>query len=192
MTSHYALILAAGFSKRFGEDKRLYGSPSLIHQTLFSLLDAYDAVYIVHRYGQDTLQGVFSSEKIQYVGAPKFPIGLGESLAAGVLATPESCQSISVCLGDMPFIMTKTYRELLSHVDSRSIVRPEFEHRSGHPVIFGSSWKPLLEQCVGDKGASFLLKEHHRYIKKIAVDDRGIITDIDTKHQWQKLFSTNF
>ena len=42
-----ALLLAAGFSRRYGSDKRLAGSPPLILRTLATLLPCHDSVLVV-------------------------------------------------------------------------------------------------------------------------------------------------
>ncbi|WP_394176699.1 nucleotidyltransferase family protein [Thalassotalea litorea] len=84
-----AVLLAAGFSKRFGSDKRLYGletqtpnnnKPLLIH-TLERILPHFQHLIIVHRFDDEQILALLTDYPVTTIAAPQQPIGLGVSLA---------------------------------------------------------------------------------------------------------------
>ena len=106
-----ALVLAAGFSNRFGSIKlcaELASGKTVFAQTLDNLQQAIDEVVVVTRPELvepliqycDTLQIFDQAER-----------GMGATLAYGI-ALVEDWDSCLVCLADMPFIQPATYRTL--------------------------------------------------------------------------------
>ena len=60
------------------------------------------------------------------------------------------------------------------------IVVPTHQGQRGHPVGFASKFRNALEKLHGDEGARAILKRHADAIQFIALDDAGIVADIDT------------
>ena len=57
---------------------------------------------------------------------------------------------------------------------------PVHQGRRGHPVGFAARFVPALGALEADQGARTLLRQHDEQIREIAVDDPGILTDVDT------------
>ena len=87
-----------------------------------------------------------------------------------------------VALGDMPFVQDATLaalRDAVVHAaDARTIAVPVYGGRRGNPVAFGAGHLGALLALGGDQGARRLLTAHP--VTEIAVDDPGILRDIDT------------
>jgi len=84
-----------------------------------------------------------------------------------------------VALGDMPFVDQATLRALASAIeDGAGIAAPLFEGRRGNPVAFGALHRAALLALDGDQGARRLLERAP--VTAIAVDDPGILRDIDS------------
>ena len=88
-----ALVMAAGFSKRFGQDKRLHPIKSfnnldLLSLTLKNTLQHYDKVAVVLRNSDknDPISQRLSLLPVKIIFAPKEPIGLGESISCAIKA----------------------------------------------------------------------------------------------------------
>ncbi len=193
-----ALVLAAGYSRRFGGDKLLAPLPGKQQLTVFKqMLDrlslALDDILIVTRpalYG--TLLEYVESTKIQ---RPSCQIsilsfdgssdGMGASLAFAARHVP-NWRAALVCLADMPNIQTDSYSQILTASSRDKIVLPTYEGKRGHPVAFGADFFDELRALHGDQGARDLLTKHSGQITTLQLNDSGILFDIDTPTDLQR------
>ncbi|MEC9481954.1 MAG: NTP transferase domain-containing protein, partial [Halomonas sp.] len=83
-------------------------------------------------------------------------------------------------LGDMPWIQPATCRALSAHASPAHIVRPRHAGRTGHPVLFGRDFWPMLAQLRGDRGASDVVRDNASACRVIEVGDPGTLHDVDT------------
>ncbi|UVW29322.1 NTP transferase domain-containing protein [Massilia sp. H6] len=87
-----------------------------------------------------------------------------------------------VALGDMPFVQDATLAALRDAVApaaaAGTIAVPVYAGRRGNPVAFGARHLDALLALGGDQGARGLLAAHA--VTEVAVDDPGILRDIDT------------
>jgi molybdenum cofactor cytidylyltransferase len=181
-----ALILAAGFSRRFGSDKRLHtlaDGRTLLLTTLGLYLEVFEQLVVVLRQDDRDLHTAVnhSHPAVQIVNARDSSLGMGYSLAAGINAVRE-WNWVAVGLADMPFIENRTLHVLLDTFLTASvdtIVQPTFHERSGHPVFFGSTYFDALCSIHADSGARTVLKRHPQHLLQIAVKDEGVIQDLD-------------
>lgn len=193
MSANVALILAAGYSRRYGSDKRFSGETlPLILQCLTSVLRHYSSVYVVHRFDDDDIISLLARYDVTLISAPNDDIGLGVSIATGskyisehhYKITKQAIKTISIFLADMPFISDDSISKILKQADHNEIIRPIYNQQPGHPVCFGASFITALTKLTGDNGAVAIIKANHCKIKHIEVVDSGIIEDIDTPSNW--------
>jgi len=177
-----ALVLAAGFSKRYGSDKRFSGSEPLVIKTLKNIINNFENIYLVHRNEDEKLIELFKNLSINLIKAPNNCIGLGTSIAAGfeyILKSQTKYESCAIFLADMPYIKDETIKDLKQQQNNNLIVRPMFEKIVGHPVIFGSDFFKELKSISGEEGAGCVIKKNHKYLNIISTQDSGVIEDID-------------
>ncbi len=191
-----ALILAAGFGRRFGADKRTHQLPNgqtLLQATIERYAEVYASLCVVLRPGDESL-----TRQIRALpGNPEIALsadaqlGMGHSLAAGVRTIADDWQWVSVALGDMPFISSATLIELLDvffAAAADSIVQPVFQGTPGHPVTFPKRCFSDLCRLEGDQGARTVLQNDGRLIRH-PVTDQGVLDDVDTPAaagRWQR------
>nr|WP_067286942.1 nucleotidyltransferase family protein [Marinobacterium profundum] len=180
-----ALVLAAGFGRRFGSDKRqatLADGRTLLQATLASVAEVYSAVFVVLRETDDPRQlGV--TEPVGVVRAANAGRGLGASLADGVSALQLAgieAEALAVVLGDMPWIAQSSHRRLARLATHDRILRPIYNGRSGHPVLFGRDFWPRLQGLDGDEGARAVLQLQPQACMRVELSDPNIIRDVDT------------
>ncbi|MGE0623314.1 MAG: NTP transferase domain-containing protein [Pseudomonadales bacterium] len=182
-----ALILAAGFARRFGSDKRRHvladGTP-LLTATVRRYAQVFDRIAVVIREGEDELAAELGAihPGVRIVTAADAALGMGHSLAAGVRAVAGDWSWVAVALGDMPWIRAATLTSL-AHVftasGSTGILQPRSGNRSGHPVLFGADCFDELLRLTGDTGARAVLERHRDSVRHLDVDDPGIFADMD-------------
>lgn len=161
------LILAAGAGRRF----RVSGGAT--HK-----LDAVIA-------GTTVLAHV--AESAQRSGLPVHVVGhaagsgMGDSIAAGVAATP-GARGWLILPGDLPAIRTESILAVARALEHDSVVVPHWQGEAGHPVGFKRECGPALAALTGDKGAAAIVRMHRSRgeVHDLELNDRGIVMDVDT------------
>ena len=182
MTTVAGLLLAAGFSRRFGANKLLQPlSPStcVASQACANLSNGVDFVTAIIRQGQAELASILAgvgAEIVVFEGAEQ---GMGASLSHGVRSSLKADAWV-VGLADMPWIRPETVSSVTQALKSGApLVVPVHDQRRGHPVGFGSGFLDELLTLHGDHGAKSILDRHTRRIHRLPCDDPGIHRDID-------------
>lgn len=176
------IVLAAGFSRRFGAIKlnaKLNNGTTVIGQTLSRIRAATGNVIVVTRPELLTLVLENGGDALTTLICPDSDKGMGHTLAFGVKHI-EGWAGCLVCLADMPFISSATYKTLLTQVNTETIMVPEYKQQRGNPVGFGAKWFEQLANSSGDVGARELMKQEQAHITRVAIDDPAILQDIDT------------
>ena len=197
-----ALVLAAGFSRRFGGSKLtaiLGNGSTVLQQTLQRLSAATSRITVVTR-PELVEDGIFDTgichaatrtanndadASMRIVLCDDSHLGMGHTLAFGAQHI-NGWDGCLVCLGDMPFIRTATYQQLLAAIQPDTIVLPAYEGRTGNPVGFGSQFFDGLRQSQGDTGGREIIRMHEDHIKRITVTDSAVLQDIDTPDDLQR------
>lgn len=176
------LVLAAGFSRRFGSDKRrarLNDGQTLLAASLALPCSQLQDVWVVLR-PEDEIEALGVPECVQIVHSASAVHGMGHSLASGMRAVGRtSADAVAIFLGDMPWIEADSLRSLLAVASPERILVPTYGGQPGHPVIFGREFWPALLQLTGDAGAKTVLQAHPQAVRRIELKDPGILRDID-------------
>jgi len=184
-----ALLLAAGFSRRFGSDKRrhrLADGNSLLAASVALYSQAFAKLIVVLRPGDDDLvaevQASAEGAKVEIVFCADAIEGMGRSLAAGAAAA-QAWDYLFVALADMPWVSLDTLahlRQEMQRAGSASIILPVKGNHPGHPVGFGADYLPALATLAGDQGARSLVQKAGDRVHRVVVEDAGVIQDLDT------------
>lgn len=177
-------MLAAGFSRRFGSDKRLarlQDGRQLLAASLALPGAMLSEMWVMVR-DEDDRQRLGIAPHIQVGHCPPAREGMGSSLACGMdhIARSSGANAVAIFLGDMPFLKRETLQALFDAATAGNIVQPLFNGVPGHPVLFGRDFWPALERLQGDQGARAVIAEHARALVRLEVSDPGILFDIDT------------
>lgn len=187
-----AIILAAGSSRRFGDDKRrspLPSGQSILEESIHKAASVIDEVLVVLRFGdkdfEAELKQRINNDDVTYYCAPDSAQGMGHSLANGI-SKVENWDAALIFLGDMPFVQAETVESLLAEYEFRRqngqhpIIVPVRNGDKGHPVLFSSTYFPEIAKLSGDSGARRVVENHKEHVFEVEVVDPGVIRDIDT------------
>jgi molybdenum cofactor cytidylyltransferase len=183
MSSIQGLLLASGFSRRFGANKLLQsltpGEPVAV-RACRNLLDGIGHALAVVKPGDDALAAVLRDAGAEVVVFPDAARGMGATLAFEVQASASAAGWV-IALADMPWIRPATIARVAETLrGGADLVAPTWHGRRGHPVGFGPRFRDLLLGLDGDQGAKAIIDAHADELILTPCDDPGIHWDIDT------------
>ncbi|TWI60883.1 molybdenum cofactor cytidylyltransferase [Pseudoduganella lurida] len=178
------VLLAAGRGRRFdpaGARNKLLqtldGEAVVVHSARH-LLAALPRVVAVVRPGEAALAAQLTALGCVVTVCADAETGMAASLVHGLRHAQEACGWV-VALGDMPRVQPATILALARAVEEGAdIAAPKYMEQRGNPVAFGRRHLPQLLALTGDAGARSIVR--HNIVNEVAVDDPGILLDIDT------------
>ena len=177
------ILLAAGSASRFGGAKLQAALPdgtTVGVAALRNLLAAVDSVIAVVRPGDDMLANAMRSAGAYVTVCPTAGDGMGASLAWGVRAAPMAVGWL-VALADMPWIRPETIGRVADGLrGGAALVAPQYRGARGHPVGIAARFYAELAALSADEGARRLIASHGASLELVAVEDEGVVQDIDT------------
>ena len=189
--THGALIIAAGFSRRFGSDKRMFrmkGDEPLLIASLRPYRSVFANVAVVVRSTDSELTQLIASRLGRalpiIVPTSQAQLGMAASIADGVRALAD-WDYLFLGLGDMPYVRAETLVALKAEMDRARIDRkpcivvPMSGDAPGHPVGFSREFFAELMSLSGDRGARSVIDAHPQAVRRVVIADAGVITDID-------------
>lgn len=189
-----AIVLAAGRSSRFGSPKALapLATGTFISQILNGLSDAgiSQRVVVVREGDHELVEALQKTVPgARTVPNPNSDRGQLSSLLVGLDAVdgPE-VTGVLVMLVDMPLVATSTIRRLVDAASSSpaAVIRASYGGRHGHPVVFKRAAFDALRRADPAVGAKAVVRAFTT--EDVEVDDRGVLEDIDTREDYQRLF----
>ena len=181
-----AIVLAAGSSSRMGRPKagmRIGTHGPTFLDAILSTLEAagISTVRVVVPPGS-------SRREAHDVVNPDPDAGMLSSVQCGLRALPSGFDAVFVWPVDHPLVGSDTVIAMVAafRAGGAPIVVPTHEGRRGHPVLFSARVVPELFTADGSRGAVAVVKAHDDRLE-LAVADRGVLCDIDTPEDYERL-----
>lgn len=191
-----AVVLAAGMSRRMkgpgAEPKqllRLSGKPLLQHTLDNVRRSQVDEIVLVLGFAADAVRQQVVADGVRVVVNPEYDQGMGTSIRAGLPGLSAGTKAAFVVLADQPFVQPETLdRMIASHRESAAeITLPLYRGFRGNPVLLDRAVFPEVMGLSGDVGCRAIFGSHTQGIHKLTVDDPGILLDIDSFEDFEKL-----
>lgn len=196
MTPTYALILAAGASRRLGQPKQLVewkGRPLLewvVESTRAWPVDG--VVVVLGAAEEEILESVDFGDALVVVN-PEWEEGIASSLRVGLdaLARETQAERALIVLADQPFIPAEVAPGLITGMDEsgRPAVVPKYRYQRANPVLVDRFLWPRLMSLEGDSGAARLLQAHPEWVHEVRFDHPAP-RDIDTPLDLSEVLGT--
>lgn len=187
-----AVILAGGMSSRMGETKQLlrWAGRTLLDQVIENVRASgvSDIVLVLGHAAETILKGI-AARNLQVVVNTGYREGMGSSLRTGVSALPPEVDAALICLADQPFVRPETLQLLVDRYrkSSAQIVIPMCRGFRGNPVLLDRSVFPEVMALSGDIGCRAIFGSHLEGIVKVPVEDLGILLDVDSQEDFDRL-----
>lgn len=180
------IILAAGFSRRFGEEKllmKINGKPIILHVIDLVLSVGFSETVLVFQ-NQD-IGRLADGRTIKGIHNLRAAEGISASIKCGI-HNSRPTDGYMFFTGDQPFIEPETVNRLLTAFNKGegSIILPKYDGVNGSPVIFGSIWKEQLENLIGDVGGRTIIKNNPDKVFFVDMPGSKAGIDIDTKEDY--------
>lgn len=186
-----AVILAAGFSQRFGGQKLLAdinGIPMI--RRVADAVQGFGFERVVLVYRERQVKRAAKSRAVKYVRNAAAAEGIGSSVRCGVKAAGDDDAYIFF-MGDQPFVCGETVQRLREAFEGGlgSIVVPRYAGRAGNPVVFGAEWRHALQSLTGDAGGRTLIRDHEDQVCYIDAPDTAAGMDVDTREDLSRILA---
>lgn len=129
-------------------------------------------------------------EGVQVVINEKFESGMATSLRAGLAAVSPAMDAALIVMADQPFVRPETMNLLVGRYreSEAEIVVPFYRGSRGNPVLLD---RPVFAEAMaleGDVGCRAIFARHADGILEVDVEDAGILSDIDSREDYERLF----
>ena len=185
-----ALVLAAGFSRRFGRDKRIesvQGEEPMLLRTIKNIAPHFEEIIVTLRSNDqiiaDLVLNRIQTSRIVIHHAKDSIEGIGTSLASTIaIVTEKKWNSAFVFLGDMPYVKQETISKLKTEASNNpfDIIVPKFGTEMGHPVCFPNRFYREIGSLSGDVGAKRIIHSNLKSVTFVRTNDIGVTLDVDT------------
>jgi molybdenum cofactor cytidylyltransferase len=152
-----------------------------------------DAPLVVGRSDDDALRTEVESlgSRARWIENPEADAGgqLSSLLCALRKADRPGIRALMVVPVDAPMVTVATVATLIRvfNTTGAPIVRPRYQGRHGHPVVFSRAVFDELRRADLAVGAKAVLRNHQDAIANVDVDDAGVAGDVDTPEDYEKL-----
>jgi molybdenum cofactor cytidylyltransferase len=188
----WAVILAAGESKRMGRQKLLlpFGDVTVIEAVARTALGSrVDRALAVLGADREAVRAKLERYGLEFAVNQDFAEGMLSSVQTGFGALTPEAEAAVVMLGDQPFLPVRVVDEVIGayRESGKGIVLPTFRGRRGHPVLIGLKYRDEVLALDPAEGLRGLMRAHPDDICEAEVDDPNILSDMDVPEDYADL-----
>ena len=192
-----AIIVAAGLSRRMGEENKLLlsfrGKALFLHIVDEVLKSEIDEIIVVVGYESEEIIKALGERKVKVVDNVNYEQGLTSSIQAGVLNCNEKTEGYLICLSDMPFVKTKHINLIMNEFEKgnkNSIIIPKINNKRSHPIFLSNVYQNEILNHKNPNGCKLIIEKNKTKIRFI-YSSEDFSQDIDTPEIYKKLHERN-
>ncbi len=184
------VIMAAGLSSRMGRHKPLLpvdGHPAIVHLILTMLNAGVDhCIIVTGHHADDIKEACRDLNNITFVHNPAYAsTDMFTSAKIGFGAVTNDYSRILFTPADIPLIPVSAVKSLLACTEP--LVYPGDRTKKGHPVSIDAAFLDMILSFDGDGGLRGALSSLPVEPVYLAIEDPGILIDMDTPEDYQKI-----
>jgi molybdenum cofactor cytidylyltransferase len=188
----WAIILAAGESKRMGSPKMLldFGGRTMIERVIENVIASEINNYmIVLGADKDKLIGIINRYPVRCCFNENYFEGMLSSVQCGIRNISADFEAALIFQGDQPFITPDVVRQVISSYRSKGkgIVIPTSEGKRGHPLLIDGKYRNEVELIDSSLGLRSLAHRFSNDVTEVETNNPGILRDFDTYADYEEI-----
>jgi len=192
-----AIVLAAGLSKRMGQQNKLllpYKTKTIIETTLENILaSGIKDIIVVTGHEHTQVEAVVQHLPVRIIFNAQYKKGMTTSIQQGI--TDATGKGYMICLADM-FLVTPHEYSFLHHEfenafqqNEKCICVPKYNEDKGNPVIFSSLYRDAILKHTDMEGCKTIVQSNKENIHWIEMNSDHILQDMDYYEDYRKFLS---
>ncbi|HDZ25983.1 hypothetical protein LCGC14_0530060 [marine sediment metagenome] len=187
----WAMILAAGESKRMGKPKLLlpFGEKTMIETIVETVVSSkVEQTLVILGSDREKTEEKIKNYPVKIVYNRDFRSGMLSSVQCGFKSLSEEIRAVLVVLGDQPKISTTVINKLIDAYKSsgKGIVLPVYKKERGHPVLIDVKYGEEVENLSPEVGLRGTVYNHPEDILEVDVEASSIFQDIDSESDYKR------
>ncbi len=189
MKEIWAIILAAGESKRMGFPKMLlpFRGTTIIEQVIENVINSQVKETVVvlgaERY---EIQKVIRNWPVKHCINEAYKEGMLSSVKCGFRFLPHDFEAALVFPGDQPFIKPEITDRVISafRLSGKGLVMPVYGNKRGHPLLISSRYRDEVMLLDPGEGLRALARNFSDDVLEVETDTPDILKDIDDQEDY--------
>jgi molybdenum cofactor cytidylyltransferase len=193
------IILAAGTSSRYGENKLLlpFGAGSVLSTVITTVArSAARPIVVITGHQAEQVQAAvqFLTVPLQFAHNPDYRTGeMLSSVKVGLrtmMAHTPVPDAAMIVLGDQPLLRLDVIARMLVAFEQNcgDLMTPRFglHGQRGHPVLIGRTWWEAVLNLPPESNVRELLRSNHTRVTHLVVNNDSILGDVDTPDAYRE------
>jgi len=185
MSEIWAVILAAGESKRMGSPKMIlpYMGMTIIEKVIENVTSSsVDETVVVVGCDSEKVLEAIAGRLVMHIVNDNYKSGMLSSVKCGIGSLPEDFRAVLIFPGDQPMIEAEVINLVINvyKESGRGIIIPVFNGKRGHPLLIDKKYMNEILTLDDTEGLRGLAIKHPDDILEIETDNQLILRDIDT------------
>ena len=191
MDEIWAIILAAGESKRMGVPKMLliFNGKTMLENVIASVTASeVNNTIVVLGAERDSLMDLIEKSSVMYCYNDIYRKGMLSSVKCGFRNLPSDYKAVLVFQGDQPFITPMAINAVIDAylLSGKGIVIPTYQNKRGHPLLIDRKYRDEIGKLSAAKGLRSLADRFSDDVLEVATNESGILRDFDTYDEYIK------
>jgi molybdenum cofactor cytidylyltransferase len=191
MTGIWAIILAAGESRRMGSPKMLlpFKESTMLGNVIGNVLASeIEQTMVVLGAHKDKVLDIVQLYPVSYCVNDNYKEGMLSSVQCGFRNLPSDFEAVLVFQGDQPLIAATLINRVIEAYRSsgKGIVIPVFGKKRGHPLLICRKYIDEVEKIDAGEGLRSLAHQFSDDVLEVETDQPGILRDIDTYDEYKR------
>lgn len=181
-----AVVMAAGFSRRFGQDEdklliNVEGRP--LYQHVLKVLEEIEFLEVIVIARQEAILAYADSLGFTAIRNDRAHEGISASIGLGLAEASDESLGYMFFTSDQPYLSKVDVESLIEAFEGldEQIILARVGGKNGSPTLFSRSYKDQLMSLKGDQGGRVIIKENPHCLSYVELSNPKALWDLDTK-----------